>query len=209
MSWLLLSLVCLSGCGKDETPSIQKAWEDLYAAHAAKDSQKAVGLVSQSTVDFYERLRKAALEADEPEVKAMRFFDKYMILQMRARMAPDYLRSLTGQQVFMVSVRDGWDAKQYADVPELNNIKVDGDTATANMVVRGKEAPFDYGFVKEDGVWKHDLTKMMDLLSDMTAQAMRAKPSNVQLDMDDLLLITLRMQTGKEVSPEIWKKPKS
>ena len=209
MSWLLLSLAFLSGCGKDETAAVQKSWDDFFAAAQAKDSQKAVGLISQSTIDYYERIRKAALEADEPEVRAMKAGDKVMVLQLRIRMAPAYLRTLTGAQVFMVSVQEGWDAKQRATTPEMSNIKVDGDRATGTMVVNGKDAPFDYVFLKEDGIWKHDLTAMLDLLSDMASQAMRAGPANIQQkDFDAGLLMGLQIQTGKEVSPDIWKKPK-
>jgi hypothetical protein len=208
VSLVLLCLPFLFGCENQED-LVRKSWHDFHNAGSARDSQTAVGLISQSTIDFYERMRKAALEADEPEVRAMRYSDKMMVLLLRLRHTPEYLRTLTGAQVFMVSIQEGWDYGYKTIIPELLEIKIDGDTARGSLGMRGRSSgDFDYIFVKEGGVWKHDLTTMLDAMSDMMSQALRDKPADVQLDVDSLVLMTLREETGKEIPPDIWKKPK-
>ncbi len=210
---VVLMAVCsaITSCSKDERPAVQESWDKLNAAWAAKDGPASVVLLNQATIGYYEGLRQHALNSGPDEVAGLSYTDRLMVGMIRIKVQPTYLRQLDASQLIMVGLRDGWmDNSAGGGVLQLGTITVEGDKARADLIANGQTAPFQYAFTKEDGVWKHDQTVMLDWVNKMTSEAMSRAPgrSGGGVDPDQAILMALSMKAGKKVGPEIWEKPK-
>jgi hypothetical protein len=203
----MVTLLCLAlpGCGSNEPEAVRTCYEDYVQAELARDGSKAVMLVSQSTKDFFGAIRELAIEAGPEQIRARPFCDRMFITMIRHRMDLNYVKQLTGEQLYMVGIRDGWlTAKSPGEGVSLENIEVDGDTARADLVVRGETLPFKIEFVKEQGQWKMDPTPSFRELENIMSKALEGR----NVDLDQIVMLGIAKTTGKPVSPTIWDKPK-
>lgn len=206
----LLACCALTGCGSKEPEQIQQSFERFMAAGASNDGPATVSMLSQNTIEYYERIRQHALESGPEQITALSFMDMLQIGTVRMNLTPDYLRQLTGAQLIMVGMRDGWmnSAKTAPGSLTLGEITIDGDRASAEVVFGGEKAPFAFGFTKDAGAWKCDLMPMVEWSTGLTEGILRSGAKSAGQSTEQLVRITLGMRIKQTIGPEIWEKPK-
>src|SRR5437870_5273083 len=96
---LLLSCAALAGCDGKQKDRVRDSWDRYIAAATSNDGPTMVSLLNQKTLDFYERVRLAALESGAEEIKQLPLMEKMIVLLTRVHVQPSYLRQLTGGQL--------------------------------------------------------------------------------------------------------------
>ena len=204
---LLIAVTCvhLGGCGasKDDKSDIVQATKAYQAAIRACDGQTASTYVSNESVEYIGQLQRLALQAGPDEIQGKAFADRAFIAQIRHYLAPNYVSQLSPAQLLMVAVKDKWIGGFIGDVYEVDDFHIDGDRADAAITNMGK-VPYRYRFVKENGVWKQDLTALFEGNTRLIENNVETKD-----EQNAFIMKSLEIQSRKKVSPDIWKKPKA
>ncbi|MEM6803095.1 MAG: hypothetical protein AAF696_16945 [Bacteroidota bacterium] len=158
--------------------------------------------VSQSSLDYYEKMMDLALHADSSEIEAMRAVDRVTILRIRLSLTADQIKGMDGKTFFIYGVDKGFvDRKGVQDV-EIGEIKIMGDEATGGFVVKGKPAPLFFGFIKEKTGWKFDL----NAINEISNQTLEMLISQGGYEKNDFILRALRTMAieGEDVGMHLW-----
>jgi hypothetical protein len=208
MPILLLGAVLagLGGCSgsktpvRDEADDVRASFQAYKQAILARDGATALSHVDKKTLQYYERMRDAALTANRGTVQAMSTVDKLMVLMLRARIPAAQLQQMSPEELFRHAVNQGWIGRESVEGNEVGDVEVSGDTATAVHVSRGQTSSFKWVFHKEDDAWKIDLTSMMP-----TADwAMKQVIQQSGMPEDQVLLQLLQATTGMPASDALW-----
>jgi hypothetical protein len=131
-----LLAVALGGCDKHslEKQAINATWDKLAAAQTG--AQQA-DLLSKSTIDYYTRVIKNALDSPAKDVLSYPPNDQRIILRIRHRCKRSELRTINGRGLVILEAERGWDGENAIDPEEwsLTNIRVAED---ANGVATGR-----------------------------------------------------------------------
>jgi hypothetical protein len=147
----------------EESAAVTAAFQGYKQAALAQDGPAAAALLTDSTADFYDAARSAALTATEPELAALGPVERLTAVVMRGQLPVDVLRTATPQELLAASVDAGLIGEQGIQGVELGEVTVSGSTARAAAVVQGTPAPFELEFVEQDGGWKLDLLPLLQI----------------------------------------------
>ena len=109
--------------------SVTASFNDYASAVNAKDGDRSAGLMSSSSVSYYDRMRKLALDANKQALAKERVIDQITVLSMRAQLPPKVLRTASARKLVSTSVRQGLISQNSAAGITLEQIRIDGKTA--------------------------------------------------------------------------------
>lgn len=165
--WLATSGMAVA---QEDRAAVDKAFEAYRTAILASDGAAALDAVDATTVAYYQEMLSLALEADSATVARRPMLDQLMVLAMRVRVPVDSLRAMDGASAFVYGVDQGWIGRESVQRLDLGGVMVTGDRATAS--VRSGETAVSklrFGFVREAGRWRFDLTSFLGAMSSMLA----------------------------------------
>ena len=210
LSLLLLPLLLIgTGCGDatpqeepvvDETAQVLAAFDNYRNAIIAQKGAEAVKLVDQNTVDYYASMKALAMEAMRDDVEDLQVVDKMMVLMLRHRIDHELLTSMSPQEIFIYAIDSGWTAKETVSNLELGEISIRGDHATAHHLQNGKASSLVWGFNKEEGAWKIDLTSIMPIAN----LGFEKIISESGMDENDVLFSVIGSVSEDPITEEIW-----
>jgi hypothetical protein len=199
----LLLVMFLVGCGEDEAAQIRASFDEYQSALRAADGPQAIALMSSATIEYFDRLHELAVRGDAAEIQSRRYWDRELIAMARHQVDPKYLKSLTGSQLVMVGVQQGWLNGYIGTGAQIDSIQAQDASASAAITNWGN-VKYRYEFVKEGGAWKQHLVPLIDGNSDLNESLGESKQKQ-----DAFILESIKVQSGKAVSPNIWQKPKN
>lgn len=173
LNFLMASIVL--GSPKD----VRIAFVKFQTAILSGDGESAAQQVSQDTLNFYNDVRRLALDGKsvvfelESQIKVSMAFELRYLLSKR-----DLQWLSDGKKIFAWMVKNEVFQKQQFNECSLVNIQQEGERAFATILKNGQiidDVPFE--FINEGGVWKFDMMK--------------------QISSDDMALEILGQQTGK------------
>ena len=205
---MLFGLAAGPGCEKAEE-SVRKSWGDYKDALVTKDGNKAASLVTNGTIQYFERLRERAVEAEESELRAMKPFQQAMVLMLRHQLGVDRLRGVDGRGLYaVISVGEDFVAFEDLDGMSIQSVKVDdGDFARLFLMKDGRRDSEPLRVVREKGAWKLDMEAMMVVAERHFADMVREIEQSGEMTTDEFFLMILEETSGKPATPDIWKKP--
>ena len=163
------------------------------------DGTRAVGRVSESTLDYYGVIHQLALRATPEILNQANIGDRLLILMVRHRIAPDVLAAMNGERLFVHAVNEGWIGKNGVEKLEVGSVAMRENTARAIMVASGKPTPIHITMKKEGG-WRVDLTSILPVTNRAFGEAVK----RMGMSENDFILLTLDSLTGKTVPDTIW-----
>lgn len=187
----------------DDKAGVEAAWTDFKKASLSGQGEIAAGRVTSATHDYYEEIRKLALEASRDELGKYVFMKRYTALGMRLRMPAEQLRSMSGRELFVYSVDQGWIGKNSATDEGIGEITVTGDHARAVATKAGRPTRQYYHFVKKDGVWRLDMLQLMKFANVAFDQMLQDSGMTEAQFTKRFLEAT----TGKTVTDDLWIPP--
>lgn len=204
---LVLVMVCAWGSASSaqrlagEEADVRAVLAAYRAAIQSKDGAAALGAVSQGSVDFFGTVLQRALTGGKAEILKMSAPAQFLVLRTRLEFADARLETLGPAEFYVKTVNAGWTpARSVADW-ELGSLTFTGNRATAPLVLRGKPLPnVVYGFAKDGGKWKVDLTPLFSQVD----TGVRAAVDEAGRDKTKTLLAALARVTGKPVTDSVW-----
>lgn len=203
-SLILLVLPFLfAACGdtgpKDDVADVRACFDNYFAALKAGEGEKAAALVDQNTMQHFERMLDLARNADSVTVSALDAMDKVTVLSMRMQVPPAELRTLDARAAVARSVSNGMMADGGPEGLGLGDVTVEGDKASAPLKMFGFPTPAKFGFQREDGQWRIDLTSLFDLSRQAFGQMAGGEGEG-----NAMLLELLEENTGMSVPGSVW-----
>src|SRR5688572_20232248 len=108
LAFMFHAFTALCGCDNAESGKVQAVFQEYTTAISARDGQKAVVLIDQRSLDYYEEIRRASLHEGAQEVRNRSPLDRITIGMIRANADLSYINQLSAAQLFSYSVQQGW-----------------------------------------------------------------------------------------------------
>lgn len=200
---LLVGIAAAPSSAQDAEAEIRAVFEAYRTAAIEQDGDAAAEAVSASSLAASARHVALALDADSATVAALPLVDRYTVLAMRHRVAPDTLRAFDGRAAYAYGIRNGWTDGLALRLVSLGDVTVRGDSATATVLVADVPQPdaTPFPFVRTDGRWRLDVARMAieaaGEFRDMVAASGMAD--------DAFILYALRMLSGTDVTDAVWR----
>lgn len=130
----------------------------------------------------------------------MTLIDKLSVRWYRHQIGAVQLQRLSERELFVSLVDQGWIGPEGVADGGLGQINISGDTAEGEFLSSGQSTQFKFRFVKEDGVWRLDLTAQLPIVD----QTMRAFFMKTDMSEDKFIARMLEEVSGKPVTKDIW-----
>lgn len=201
----VVALVCLLVLGGAAAPAEEEivgAFNGYRQALSVSDGGSAAPFISERTFQHYDEMVRLTLHGARADLENAAFIDRFMILRVRAHYDTADLQRMTGRDLFIQAVDNGWVGSNLAQV-QLGRIDVLGTRARGQVVVNDQQANFGFNFFYEQDAWKLDVTPAPWMNASMLAVAERMGMS--ETDFIDHALKTLGY--GRGLTPELWAPP--
>lgn len=199
LSLLLVVVVPSAAQAQSGDAAVRAAFEDYRGALEARDGSRAAGRVTASTVDFYERCRRAALTMPRAELEEQDFIFRYTTLSLRVELTAARLSAMTGQDVFERAVNEGQVGSGISRM-QIQRVRVDGDEAELRLGHgSGPSAPIQLR--RESRRWRVDIAQLIALTAPVMA---RMASSMGDTDENAGLTALLGVTLGRSVDDTVW-----
>ena len=182
------------------TPSAEAEVRELigafYTATASRDGAECARLVTQSTLDTFDRFRTWALSASAAEIAVMPAGTRMMIATLRHRYGVERLIAYDAHALFAATVVDGLSGGGI-DPTGVGEIQVEGYRAVGFPASPTEPVLSRLEFRLEQGAWKWDMTAFYPLIDNMLALVASRRGIS-----EDAVI-----QEGLGVGPAIWEPP--
>ncbi|MBB5957122.1 hypothetical protein FHS29_003715 [Saccharothrix tamanrassetensis] len=170
----------------DETAAVRTAFEDYKKAALAKDGAATVNLLSAGMHRFYDESRVLALTGGADKVGALPPSSAFVVYALRAEFDAATLRAASPADLVKSAVEKNL-VGENARSAELGEITVNGDAATALMVMQGKQTDIELPFAKEGGRWRMDPRPLLAHADDALRDAAKQRGVAVEEMLDGVL----------------------
>ena len=183
-----------------ERAAAMNAFEAYKLAIMNDRGAVAAELLSIATADYYAEMRDLALYASSVELRGQSTMNLMQALILRHRVPLEKLRVLSGRDLLVHAIDQGWVGKNSVAPFNAQKAWVSGSTAVVDVLNERSGETLQMRFVEETGSWKLDLLPLLQV-------------SNVQLDSfleqqgldrEDFILQTLSSLSGTAVPSSIW-----
>lgn len=187
----------------EDEEQVENAFYAYKVAILNDRGAEAVGLLSRSTVDYYERMRHLALYATKAELEKESTINLMHALALRLRVPTDELHEMNGRSVLEHALDRGWVEKNSVAAFEVRDIRVSEETAAVEIASEHEPGTAQMRFVREQGEWKLDLTFLMQ----GAGEQLEALARQQDLSREEFLLIMLSGMSGGAATEAIWEPP--
>lgn len=201
ITFLLLFLIpILTTAQQTEEQQVKKTFDNYKSAILNDKGEEAVEQVDTKTITYYGDILEKVKTADSLKVDKLSLMDKLIVLVVRQRISKDEIMTTNGKQLLVTAIKMGMVGKSSVINNEVGVVKVNGNFASGELLVRGQKTPLAFEFHKENGLWKLDLTAIFPAGEAAFRQMVKqsGEPEN------EYLLSLIELTTGKEPGLEIW-----
>ncbi|HNG89495.1 MAG TPA: hypothetical protein PK858_04800 [Saprospiraceae bacterium] len=181
----------------DDKSLILKIFQDYKTAIQEYRPKDAFRLLDAKTLLHYRALLNDIQEADFKRADTLPLYDKFYLLMFRHNTPKATLLQMTVSQMTEIVLQQEIINK----LETIDNVEVNGNTATAMRVGNGKPSGYLHHFTKEKSGWKFSHRGGMEVFNEVWGNLAReGKKSD-----NDFLIERVENITHKKVSPNIWK----
>lgn len=208
---LVFALVFLApalafGAGpQGDSDAVRGVFTAYREAILAKQGGEAAALLSRSTFDYYEKMRKLALTGDAKTVQAESLSNQLQVLLMRLRVPTEKLESLSSQALIAYAIDEGWIGRDSVVKLKAGDVLTEGDIATLAVSIEGVGAGPGFRFNREPAGWRLDLVPLLQMSNLMLQMAAKEKG----IPEDQFMLGMLESVVGRKIGPEAWVPPRA
>lgn len=200
-TFLFLFLIpMLTIAQQTEEKNVRKTFDTYKSAILNDKGEEAVKQVDAKTIAYYNDILQKVKTADSLQIDKLSVMDKLMVLMIRHRISKEEIMTMDGRRLLVTAIKMGMVGKSSVINNEVGAVKVNGNFASANLLVKGQKTPLAFEFHKENGAWKLDLTALFPsgeaALRRIVKQS--GKPEN------DYLLSLIQLTNGKAPGAKVW-----
>lgn len=198
---LCLLNICLTALAGSEADGIRRTFEDYRSALLSNDGRAAEKLLSRKTVDYYAEMRELALYASSKSLQSQLLVTQMQVLLLRIRMDPKPLEAMSGSELLVCSVEQGWIGKEGVSRAQLGKLKIEESSAVAHAEINGQDIGPAFYFAKEAGdSWRLDLLPTVEASN----AALRLAAEQQGIPERELILMLIESTVGHEVDAGAW-----
>jgi hypothetical protein len=166
LSGLLIFLTFFS-CRAQNEDEIKALFENEKNAEINADAKTLLDLADKNSIIYFEKIKNICLKSDSVSVRALNIFDKNLVLTFRGNLKFEELNAMTSADLFIYYFKSVIGLKSAIEDRILNNIKIFGNSATAELNSKAIPYPdvFIVKFYKEGNTWKYDFTSYFEINS--------------------------------------------
>lgn len=186
---------------QNATEEVKASFQRYTEALLKGDGETAWSLVDSGTQRFYSQMPGDAVSMRRDQLQRLDYAQKMQVLRLRAEFRKQQLESLSGRDVFVLAITNGWISKSAVQsVTTLQRVSVNGRYAVG-YIPQDPKAPFY--FIYEDAQWKLSLWKLFEFANAITKQ-MKEESG---LPDEEFLLALMRQLSKYEVNERILDGP--
>lgn len=185
----------------EELDELRRVFEAYRDATLRRDGEAAARLISDKTLERYEKMRVLAVEGSrcvdgqgkdcEQVRERMRkagLGERLMIALMLMRLGEQRLERLSARQLFVTAVNQGWVGRESIINSGMGELQVDAHgIASAPVLAEDLEAPLEWRFFKQSDGWKMDLGALMHYADSKLKQQALGKGLSEDAALEQLL----------------------
>lgn len=197
---LLFLLPTLTTAQQTEELKVKKTFDAYKSAILNDKGEEAVEQVDTKTITYYGNILEKVKTADSLQIDKLSLMDKLIVLVIRHRIPKEEIMTTNGKQLLVTAIKMGMVGKSSVINNEVGVVKVNGNFASGELLVRGQKTPLAFEFHKESGAWKLDLTALFPAGEAAFHQMVKqsGEPEN------EYLLSLIELTTSKEPEAEVW-----
>lgn len=186
---------------KDQA-AIRALLEQYRKALGAADGEAFVKILDSKTVQWHQETAQAAQSANKAELAKLGLLSRLMVLRLRHEHKKADLAKLTGPEVIVMAVKQGWINNNFADMVVIAAYGVNKD-GLAYVTLRQNAKVPAFWFTKESGPWRLALSHTFAGADKGLEQVVK----KAGLSEEDFLLKTLETESKKKVDKKILDGP--
>lgn len=200
----LLSYLFVPFQSPSATPAeqVSNAFQQYKSALLHRDGEGAWNLLDSHTANFYSRIVQDAASLPRRDFERLDPMHKLMVLRLRLEFRKPELQNLTGRDIFLVAVTNGWMSRSSVErVERFHSVGIKDQYATAYLPEAPRTPAFH--FIKEGGEWKLSLWKSFEAIN---AELRRIKHQS-RLSERDFWMDFLSRISKYEITEQIFQGP--
>ena len=182
--------------------AVRSTFEDYRTEVGAGNGAVVPALVSPSTIAHYDEVVRLARTAGPSEISALGMMDRLMIARLRVQEPPDFA-AMDGAGLLVYGVDEGMIDAAALEDNTLGEVRVEGDSAYAQMLVDGEPAGVDWEFVRDGSDWTFDLAAGFPLINEALTQV----AAENEMTEDEFIFAAIEMVTGTPVDVSVYEAP--
>jgi hypothetical protein len=147
----------------DDERAVTQVFETARTALAEKRGAVAIQLLTHTSLDRLESLRRAAHNGDAASLRGLGPSERFAVQGLRRYVPAGDLRTMKVSDLANQALRQGWLGPNVIARSRLGPIRVKGDQATALLMVDNRPSLVQADFVREGGAWRIDLANLFFL----------------------------------------------
>jgi hypothetical protein len=195
----------------DVSESVRATLAGFKQVLQARDGDAAADYIDDDTAAFYERIRRAALEASKPRLINEPLAFQAAVLAVRHRLSKADIEKIGGRALYakLITIGDSGSSKVFESLT-VSRIEPadDGRSAMADLSLEGRADSIRIKFFSQRGQWKFYLMQLIEAASSELQAGIEITPSSppevVESVIEMYLFPALAEQSGKPVSASIW-----
>lgn len=182
--------------------AVRSIFERYRVEVAAENGPAVPPLVSPSTVAHYDEVVRLARTAGPAEISGLGMMDRLMVARMRVQEPPDFA-TMDGAGLLVYGVNEGMIDASALQGNTLGAVRVEGDRAYAEMLVRNEPTGVDWEFVRGPSGWTFDLAAGFPLINEALTQV----AAENGMTEDEFIFQAIEMVTGTPVDASVYDAP--
>ncbi len=187
----LLSLPLLAAA--DASSNVRNTSDSLDEAILAGDGEAAFALLSTESQKTIENTRDLAINADKATLMQQPIPIILSVFSIRTEAQGN--PPANGPETLILMSTDYAKTSSIADI---GDVTVNGDKASAVMLVNGNPSPMNFSFIKENGSWKVDMAQQ---LKDTEEMMMESLPAGMSQEM----IVNQMASASSSDGVDVWK----
>ncbi len=183
-----------------EEAAIRQCYEEYRTAALAGNGAQAARLVDRATLDHFDGLRKLALSGSAEKVRSLGLLDKIVVLRLRLESTAADLKAQSGASLFAAGIEKGQISREGVASGQLGALKIEGSRASGALQVGTQSQPGVFGFTKEDGRWRLDMTVTLGV----GEVGLKRVQEQSGLDPDAFVFAVLEQVVSKKLEAKVW-----
>ena len=131
------------------------------------DGAAVLPLLSRASLARLEAIRAAARNGAAANLTSFGPAEKVAVLSLRRFLTPAQLRTMRTPELANHALAEHWLGPSAIDQASLGPLAIEGDRASAPLLVKGKPGLVRAAFLRESGQWKIDLIPTVTVADDL------------------------------------------
>lgn len=170
-----------------DAAAVAQTFREAQTAAAGHDGVGISRLLSSDTLDRASQIRSAAAARGNGQIDTLDASGRFAAFGLRHYLAPDEIGRMDVPSLLRYGLDRGWLGGKLINSARLGQVEVDGDRATAPLIVNGRRQLVPASFVKENGAWHIDMGPVIMLADALLGAQIASSGQPEDQAINDLL----------------------